>query len=458
MSDKRHAYVVDASVFRGAGVEPLKDYRKNSDFIVPIQVIDALEEQDPRKLGASYGSRLAFEFLERVRRQCNNETICYEGAKLGNGNRLIVPKEREGVAYRKLAYAVIDTTRGYAKYHGSNPTTILSNSPGTRFRANQNKISAEPYGDEFNPFSGWFRDIKVDEQELAAAQARKESGRNFNAKAWEEAVIAAVHARADELHISTPSHVALTIKDDANHKGVWLANVNNKSVKPLESQSLGNVKPMNYEQKIAISYLLDPEIRLVSLGGIAGAGKTFLSLAAGLNQISQHSDYNKIIVYRTLYGVGQQNLGFLPGTEAEKMAPWAEAIYDDVEIIDKRRIQTKYNQFGREYQVIDGIEVKPITYIRGVTKRNSIIIVDDAQSLERSELLDVLSRVKDTKVVFTHDMSQNDNNYVSRGTSVVKLVNDLMNKEMVASINFTESQRDSLAQIASEMRLAEIGL
>ena len=72
MSDKRQAYVVDASVFRGAGVEPLKDYRENSDFIVPIQVIDALEEQDPRKLGASYGSRLAFEFLERVRRQCNN--------------------------------------------------------------------------------------------------------------------------------------------------------------------------------------------------------------------------------------------------------------------------------------------------------------------------------------------------------------------------------------------------
>jgi PhoH-like ATPase len=199
------------------------------------------------------------------------------------------------------------------------------------------------------------------------------------------------------------------------------------------------------EQRIALEMLLDPEVGIVSLGGRAGTGKSALALCAGLEAALERGQHQKVVVFRPLFAVGGQELGYLPGSESEKMSPWAQAVFDTLGSITSREVIDEVLERGM-------LEVLPLTHIRGRSLHDAFVIVDEAQSLERNVLLTVLSRIgANSKVVLTHDVAQRDNLRVGRHDGVVAVVEKLKGHPLFAHVTLTRSERSPIAALVTEM-------
>ena len=199
------------------------------------------------------------------------------------------------------------------------------------------------------------------------------------------------------------------------------------------------------EQRIALDLLLDPEVGIVSLGGRAGTGKSALALCAGLEAVLERRQHRKVVVFRPLYAVGGQDLGYLPGTENEKMSPWAQAVFDTLGAVTTSEVVEEVLDRGM-------LEVLPLTHIRGRSLHDAFVIVDEAQSLERNVLLTVLSRIgRDSRVVLTHDVAQRDNLRVGRHDGIVAVVEKLKGHPLFAHVTLTRSERSPIAALVTEM-------
>ena len=199
------------------------------------------------------------------------------------------------------------------------------------------------------------------------------------------------------------------------------------------------------EQRIALDLLLDSEIGIVSMGGRAGTGKSALALCAGLEAVMERRQHRKVIVFRPLYAVGGQELGYLPGSEADKMNPWAQAVYDTLSSITTQDVI-------EEIIARDMIEVLPLTHIRGRSLHDAFVIVDEAQSLERGVLLTVLSRIgTDSRVVLTHDIAQRDNLRVGRHDGVIAVIEKLKGHPLFAHVTLTRSERSAIAALVTDL-------
>uniref|UniRef100_UPI003CC7DC4C PhoH family protein n=1 Tax=Nocardia cyriacigeorgica TaxID=135487 RepID=UPI003CC7DC4C len=185
------------------------------------------------------------------------------------------------------------------------------------------------------------------------------------------------------------------------------------------------------EQRIALDLLLDESVGIVSLGGRAGTGKSALALTAGLEAVLERRTQRKVVVFRPLYAVGGQELGYLPGTESEKMGPWAQAVFDTLDGLASREVM-------EEVLSRDMLEVLPLTHIRGRSLHDSFVIVDEAQSLERNVLLTVLSRLgTGSRVVVTHDVAQRENIRVGRDDGVAAVMENFNGHPHLAPLPHT---------------------
>jgi PhoH-like ATPase len=199
------------------------------------------------------------------------------------------------------------------------------------------------------------------------------------------------------------------------------------------------------EQRIALDLLLDPEIGIVSMGGRAGTGKSALALCAGLEAVMERRQHRKVIVFRPLYPVGGQDLGYLPGSESEKMGPWAQAVYDTLSSVTTQEVID-------ELISRDMFEVLPLTHIRGRSLHDAFVIVDEAQSLERGVLLTVLSRIgTGSRVVLTHDIAQRDNLRVGRHDGVIAVIEKLKGHPLFAHVTLTRSERSAIAALVTDL-------
>jgi PhoH-like ATPase len=199
------------------------------------------------------------------------------------------------------------------------------------------------------------------------------------------------------------------------------------------------------EQRIALDLLLDQEVGIVSLGGRAGTGKSALALCAGLEAVMERRQHRKVVVFRPLYAVGGQDLGYLPGTEGEKMNPWGQAVFDTLSALTTSDVIDEVVDRGM-------LEVLPLTHIRGRSLHDSFVIVDEAQSLERNVLLTVLSRIgSGSRIVLTHDVAQRDNLRVGRYDGVVAVVEKLKGHPLFAHVTLTRSERSPIAALVTEM-------
>lgn len=199
------------------------------------------------------------------------------------------------------------------------------------------------------------------------------------------------------------------------------------------------------EQRLAIDLLLDPEVGIISLGGRAGTGKSALALCAGLEAVLEKQQHRKIMVFRPLYAVGGQELGYLPGDAQEKMNPWGQAVFDTLGALVSENVLEEVVERGI-------LEVLPLTHIRGRSLHDAFVIVDEAQSLERNVLLTVLSRIgQNSRVVLTHDVAQRDNLRVGRHDGVASVIETLKGHPLFAHITLTRSERSAIAALVTEL-------
>ena len=199
------------------------------------------------------------------------------------------------------------------------------------------------------------------------------------------------------------------------------------------------------EQRIALDLLNDPEIGIVSIGGRAGTGKSALALCAGLEAVLERGEHRRIIVFRPLYAVGGQTLGYLPGSEDEKMNPWAQAVHDTLSSLVSQNVLDEIEDRGL-------LEVLPLTHIRGRSLHDAFVIVDEAQSLERNVLLTVLSRLgARSRVVLTHDVAQRDNLRVGRHDGVQAVIEKLKDHHLFAHVTLRRSERSEIAELVTEL-------
>jgi len=199
------------------------------------------------------------------------------------------------------------------------------------------------------------------------------------------------------------------------------------------------------EQRIAIDLLADPTVGIVSLGGRAGTGKSALALCAGLEAVLERQEQRRIIVFRPLFAVGGQELGYLPGDQGEKMGPWGQAVFDTLGSVVSGNVVEEVMARGI-------LEVLPLTHIRGRSLHDAFVIVDEAQSLERNVLLTVLSRIgQNSRVVLTHDVGQRDNLRVGRHDGIASVIETLKGHGLFAHVTLMRSERSAIAALVTEL-------
>ena len=241
-----------------------------------------------------------------------------------------------------------------------------------------------------------------------------------------------------------PTHTGLVLLSD---RGSGLGRVApDKSVRLVRGdRDAFGVHGRSAEQRVAIELLLDPEVGIVSLGGRAGTGKSALALCAGLESVLERRTQKKVVVFRPLYAVGGQDLGYLPGDASEKMGPWAQAVFDTLGALVAPEVVEEVMARGL-------LEVLPLTHIRGRSLHDAFVIVDEAQSLERGVLLTVLSRLgQGSRVVLTHDVAQRDNLRVGRHDGVAAVIEALKGHPLFAHVTLTRSERSPIAALVTEM-------
>jgi PhoH-like ATPase len=241
-----------------------------------------------------------------------------------------------------------------------------------------------------------------------------------------------------------PCHCGLVLLSD---RGTALGRVTaDKQVRLVRGdRDAFGIHGRSAEQRVALEMLLDPEVGIVSLGGRAGTGKSALALCAGLEAVMERRQHKKVVVFRPLFAVGGQELGYLPGSESEKMSPWAQAVFDTLGAITSRDVIEEVLDRGM-------LEVLPLTHIRGRSLHDAFVIVDEAQSLERNVLLTVLSRIgAGSKVVLTHDVAQRDNLRAGRHDGIVAVVEKPKGHPLFTHVTLTRSERSPIAALVTEM-------
>ncbi|MEU6858360.1 PhoH family protein [Glycomyces sp. NPDC046736] len=243
--------------------------------------------------------------------------------------------------------------------------------------------------------------------------------------------------------VDLPCHTGLVLNGNGS-KALGRVTVD-KQIQLVRGREAFGVHGRSAEQRVAIDLLLDPEIGIVSLGGKAGTGKSAMALAAGLEQVLERELFKKVIVFRPLYAVGGQQLGYLPGSEGEKMSPWGQAVFDTLGAVTDDNVISEVLERGM-------LEVLPLTHIRGRSLHDAFVIVDEAQSLERGVLLTVLSRIgQGSKVVLTHDVAQRDNLRVGRHDGVASVIDVLKGHPLFAHVTLTRSERSEIAEMVTNL-------
>ncbi|MGZ0151492.1 PhoH family protein [Kribbella sp. WER1] len=304
--------------------------------------------------------------------------------------------------------------------------TLVSKDLPMRVKASACGLQAEEYRAELTLESGW------------TGMAELEVGTQVVDDLYE---IGAVELpEAGEF----PTHTGLVLLSD---RGSALGRVMpDKRVRLVrgDREAFG-IRGRSAEQRVALDLLLDPDVGIISLGGRAGTGKSALALCAGLESVMERRQHKKVVVFRPLFAVGGQELGYLPGSESEKMQPWAQAVYDTLGALTSSDVIDEVIDRGM-------LEVLPLTHIRGRSLHDAFVIVDEAQSLERNVLLTVLSRVgANSRVVLTHDVAQRDNLRVGRHDGVVAVVEQLKGHPLFAHVTLTRSERSPIAALVTEM-------
>lgn len=412
--------VLDTSVLLAAGKKALYSFEQN-DLVIPYTVLKELESKktDP-ELGRM--ARSVIKELDKF----NEQGDIKDGVSLG-----------EGFGTVRVEVNHVDQVPDILKPYSSNDTKIVTVA---------HFLSTISEDDVFLVSKDIALRIIATLVDVKSLDFTPNFDGNFIDRVEHFSVpgesIDEIHEMGEvKLQVRAPLNAGVLLRSETNPKHTALAIAKGDySFEIIEGQTVKGLESHSAEQAIAIEYLMDPKIKIVSLGGRAGTGKTTLALAAGIEQLR---DFKKITVFRSMHAVGGEELGFLPGTEQEKMDPWTQAIYDSLESFMERSQITTLKTKGL-------IEVLPLTHIRGRTLHNRFVIVDEAQNLHKDVLMTALSRLgKNSKAVLSWDAAQRDNMYVGRFDGVYEVASRLLGEKLFGHVSLQRSERSDVADLVT---------
>ena len=419
-------YVLDTSVLLS---DPLSLHRfAEHDIVLPIVVVTELEaKRHHPELG--YFARQALRILDDLRELHGNLAQPLPIGK--DGGHVHVELNHMSTASLPDGFRLGDNdTRILAvaknlQLEGKNVVLVSKDLP-MRIKASASGIHAEEYRAELARDRGYTGMVTagVDEQTMTDLY----DGQTVSIP--------------DVAH--QPVHTGVTI---TSGRGSALGRVTrDKQVRLVPGdQTVFGVSGRSAEQRVAIDLLLDESVGIVSLGGRAGTGKSALALCTGLEAVLERRTQRKIMVFRPLFAVGGQELGYLPGDQGEKMGPWGQAVFDTLGSMVSQNVIDEVISRGM-------LEVLPLTHIRGRSLHDSFVIVDEAQSLERNVLLTMLSRIgQNSRVVLTHDVAQRDNLRIGRYDGIASVVEALKEKELFAHMTLHRSERSKVAELVTDV-------
>ena len=318
-------------------------------------------------------------------------------------------------------------------------TIFVTKDSNLRIKADAIGLTAEDYESD-----------KVDIQDLYSGtrtvEVSAEAVDRFYGQGWLEAPV--------DL---TPNEF-LTIVDssNANHSAICRNDPANSRIVPVRKvpkEGIWSLFPRNREQSFALDVLMDDSVKLVTLVGKAGTGKTLLAIAAGLHKTAEETVYNRLLVSRPVFPMGK-DLGFLPGDIEEKLTPWMQPIFDNVELlISGHESEKRHSKGYKELMAMGLLDIEPLTYIRGRSIPNQYLIVDEAQNLTPHEIKTIVTRVGEgTKIILTGDPYQIDNPYVdSSSNGLTYLVEKFKGQRIAAHVTLTRGERSELAELAANL-------
>jgi PhoH-like ATPase len=418
-------YVLDTSVLLS---DPKALFKfKEQEVVIPIVVINELEKKrhDPE---IGYYARQALRHLDDLRVQ--HERLDFP-MEVGDGGLLRVELNHIDQSVLPAGFQLGDNDSrilavAFNLASEGCDVTVVSKDLPMRVKASALGMAADEYRNDNAKDSGW---TGISELSL--------SGDEMNDLYATEVI---KHKDVSELPVNT----GLVISSE---RGSALGRVEKGGKIRLVrgDRDLFGVHGRSAEQRLAIDLLLDSDVGIVSLGGRAGTGKSAMALLAGLETVLERRQHKKIIVFRPILAVGGQELGYLPGSENEKMNPWGQAIFDTLGALVSKEVI--------EHIVDRGLlEILPLTHIRGRSLHDAFVIVDEAQSLERNTLLTVLSRIgQNAKVVLTHDVAQRDNLRVGRHDGIAAVIESLKGHSLFAHVTLTRSERSAIAALVTDL-------
>jgi PhoH-like ATPase len=416
----------------------------DNNVVIPIYVIEEIDnfKRDLSSLGRN--ARQVSRYLDDFRAQGKLR----EGVSLGPEKgtvrvtiteRKLPPELGEGhsVDSRILASALD------LKEHEKNlPAVFVTKDTNLRIRADALGLHAEDYDVEHVDLDTlWSGVVDLD----------------VDAQAVNDFYTTQAVAVADTSDLPPPNEFVV-LRDRANpqHSAVGKYSAARQAYVPLikiAKEGVWGIRPRNKEQSFAMDLLLNDEIRLVTIVGKAGTGKTLLAIAAGLQKVMEENVYSKLLVSRPIFPLGR-DIGYLPGDVEEKLNPWMQPIFDNVEyLMNLSRSEKKQGRGYHELVDLGIMEIEPLTYIRGRSIPNQFIIVDEAQNLTPHEVKTIITRAGDgTKIVLTGDPYQIDNPYVdATNNGLIHVANRFRNERLAGHITMSKGERSPLAELAANL-------
>lgn len=422
--------------------QALYKFEENA-IVIPITVIEEIDKfkKDMNETGRN--ARHISRLLDNLRKTGSLSTgITLESGGLlrveiyeERGSKLLPPEFHSDRAdNRILAVAMDIKERG-----GAGPVILVSKDTNLRIKADAIGLIAQDYESD---------KVEIEELYSGTAEIRgsAEQVDRFHGQGWLDGVDA----------LLPNQFVTLLDETNENHSGIGRFDAEKGRITPLRKggkDGIWSITSRNREQAFAIDMLLDDSVKLVTLVGKAGTGKTLLAIAAGLHKVAEENVYNRLLVSRPVFPMGK-DIGFLPGDIEEKLAPWMQPIFDNVELLLSGHETEKRHSKGYKELVAMGImEIEPLTYIRGRSIPNQFMIVDEAQNLTPHEIKTIITRAGEgTKIVLTGDPYQIDNPYVDASSNgLTYLVERLKGLQITGHITMTKGERSELAELAANL-------
>ncbi len=422
---------------------------KDNNIIIPITVIEEIDKFKREITELGRNARMVSRHLDNLR---ENQHKLSDGVPLNDGGvlrvdiiRQLSPKLLGDFDNNPNDKKILSVALELQEQHNHVPVVLVSKNTNLRIKADALGLVAEDYERDkidINEFYTGVVTIEADDEEI----------KNFRYKGFYPLTQDAVP------HLALYSHIGVILKSRVNPDLTTLgryipARGGVVPLKPL-ADGIWGIKPRNIEQTFALDLLLDEDIKLVTLTGISGTGKTLLALAVGLSKTTDDGRYQRLLVARPVFPLGK-DIGYLPGDVEQKLSPWMQPIFDNVQLLlgsSQDKLKQKKRSFS-DLMKLGMIEIEPLTYIRGRSLPNQYLIVDEAQNLSPHEIKTIITRAGEgTKVVLTGDPYQIDNPYLdssSNGLSYV--VERFKTVDIAGHVHLTKGERSNLAELAASI-------